>query len=173
VEALIPVHLRLLLGSHVILQHLLFSVELQSAKELKSNRRILGARPTREGFDMWLRYSAGTGLGLYGEARDRFLKQFRRQDLEKDYFKYCYYLFGQEHIHRRGNEKEMLLDALKKLPGLMRVQYSVVKVTGQDTVPLMSFLSPTAQEMLTQPDSFHGYRESNGHFWTLLQSACL
>jgi hypothetical protein len=37
VEALIPMHLRLLLGSHVIHQHLLFSVELQSAKELKSN----------------------------------------------------------------------------------------------------------------------------------------
>jgi hypothetical protein len=37
VEALIPMHLRLLLGSHLIHQHLLFSVELQSAKELKSN----------------------------------------------------------------------------------------------------------------------------------------
>jgi hypothetical protein len=31
-EALIPIHLQLLL-SHIILQHLLFSVELQSAKE--------------------------------------------------------------------------------------------------------------------------------------------
>ena len=36
VEALILIHLRLLLRCHVILQHLLFSMELQSAEELKS-----------------------------------------------------------------------------------------------------------------------------------------
>jgi hypothetical protein len=56
VEALIPVHLRLLLGSHVILQHLLFSVELQSAKELKSNR---------------LRFSCLVGQVLRGSALSR------------------------------------------------------------------------------------------------------
>src|SRR3982074_2261563 len=36
VEALILIHLRLLLRCHVILQHLLFSMELQSAEKLKS-----------------------------------------------------------------------------------------------------------------------------------------
>ncbi|KAH8595330.1 hypothetical protein B0O99DRAFT_511971 [Bisporella sp. PMI_857] len=138
--------------------------------------RTFGSSAARQGFQDWLRCSAGTGLGLAWEAKDEFLAQFSIQQLEKYYFNYCHYLFAQDHILRRGNEKQMLIDALQKLPGLSGVQYTVI--SGAETgisrkVPELSSLSTLAQAILAEPEDYHRYLESEGRFWNLLQSAYL
>jgi hypothetical protein len=133
--------------------------------------RTLDGSADRQGFQHWLRCSAGAGLGLVWKAKDELLSQFSMQQLEKYYFNYCRCLFAQDHILRRGNEKQMLMDALQKLPGLSGVQYTVISAaqTGISCkVPPLSSLSPLAREILAEPEDYHGHLESEGHFWTLL-----
>ncbi|KID93708.1 hypothetical protein MAJ_10328, partial [Metarhizium majus ARSEF 297] len=98
-------------------------------------------------------HSACGGFGLLGRTKSWFLEQFTLEQFEEFYQNYQQYLFEQQHMLRRGYEKQMLQDALKKLPKPLGVDYVV----------------PKMREMT----NYHGYRESEGHFWTLLQSACL
>lgn len=138
--------------------------------------RTLWVEPAKMGFTDWVRLCAGSNLGFFGSVRDDFMEQFSTQQLEVYYFNYCHYLFGQEHILRRGNEQQLLVDALRLLPRLERVGYAAPRSYDGEFIrvaPPMSSLSLLAQEILTEPDSVHGYRESDGHFWTLLQSACV
>lgn len=138
--------------------------------------RTLSVDPVRKGFTDWLQFCAGSNLGFFGSVQDNFMEQFSMQQLQDHYFNYCQYLFGQEHILRRGNEQKLLVDALRLLPRLERVEYAAPQAFDGEFIrvaPPLASLSRLAQEILTEPDSVHGYRESEGHFWTLLQSAYL
>lgn len=60
---------------------------------------------------------------------------------------------------------------LQKLPNLSSVRYTSEKTGIKTSLPLISTLSTVAQEILAEPDHLNGHTESDGHFWTLLQSA--
>jgi hypothetical protein len=138
--------------------------------------RTLDGRAAGRGFQHWLRFTAGTGLGLVPEARDQLSSQLDDQELERCYVNFHRRLFGQEYVLRRNNAKEMLVAALQKLPNLTAVEYVVPSVldTGLScTAPPLQSLSTRAREILAAPESYPGYRESEGRFWTLVQSACV
>lgn len=148
----------------------------QYVRKISYDGRTLDGRAARQGFQDWLRCSAGAGLGLVYEAQRELLSRIDGQELETCYINYLEYLFGQEYIQRRNNAKEMLVQALPKLPGLAALQYVVPHrrdIGMSSTAPPLNALSPQARAILAQPEDYHGYRESDGHFWTLLQSACL
>jgi hypothetical protein len=79
-------------------------------KTVVYNGRTLAAR---EGFGDWLRWSAGAGLGMLPEARDKFISQISGDELERCYVNFHRRLHGQEYILRHNHEKEMLVDSLK------------------------------------------------------------
>jgi hypothetical protein len=142
-------------------------------KTVVYNGRTLAAR---EGFGDWLRWSAGAGLGMLPEARDKFISQISGDELERCYVNFHRRLHGQEYILRHNHEKEMLVDSLKRLPHLSGIEY--VNPGPADTglsftIPPLDSLCERAREILGEPDSHHGYRESDEHFWTLMQSACV
>jgi hypothetical protein len=158
---------------HEIARH---STLRKHVTKISYDGRTLDGRAARQGFQDWLRCSAGAGLGLVSEARYELLSRVDAQELETCYINYLEYLFGQEYIQRRNNAKEMLIQALPKLPGLAALQYIVPHrrdIGVSSTAPPLNALSPQARAILAQPEDYHGYCESDGHFWTLLQSACL
>ncbi|KAK9321775.1 hypothetical protein V1517DRAFT_159991 [Lipomyces orientalis] len=143
-------------------------------RKISYDGRTLDGRAAREGFQVWLTCRAGTGLGLDWKATRELVSRVDVKELERCYSNYLCYLFGQEYILRRSNEKEMLVNALQKLPGLEAIQYVVPRDMRPSRIaPPLDSLSPSAREILAEPQDYPGYRESEGHFWTLLQSACL
>ncbi|KAF4637120.1 hypothetical protein G7Y89_g979 [Cudoniella acicularis] len=100
---------------HEIARH---SILREYVTKISYDRRTLDGHAARQGFQDWLRCSAGAGLGLVYEAQRELISQIDGQELETYYINYLEYLFGQEYIQRRNNAKEMLVQALPKLPGL-------------------------------------------------------
>jgi hypothetical protein len=140
-------------------------------KAISYDGRTLSIEPARMGIMDWLRLCAGSNLGFFGSVQDSFMEQFSMQQLQDYYFNYCQYLFGQEHILRRGNEQKLLVDALRLLPRLERVEYAAPQSFDGEFIrvaPRLTSLSRLAQEILTEPDSVNGHRESEGHFWTFI-----
>jgi hypothetical protein len=135
-------------------------------------------------FEDWVTHKAVDGLGLGIKARYEFLMQFSVPQLEEYYFNYCRIFYGQEHILRRNNERDMLLGTFNSLPGLLSVHYYTKKYEwykwwfceDEDDLPeqellSLSSLSSLEQEVLARPPGRKGY--SGRHFWTLLHSACM
>ncbi|KJK73732.1 hypothetical protein H634G_11001 [Metarhizium anisopliae BRIP 53293] len=172
------VFLRVNLQSFENLQDIANSKKLGShVRFISYDGRTLGVDTARCGFEHWMDHSACRGFGLLGKTKSWFLEQFSLEQFEEYYQNYQQYLFEQQLMLRRDYEKQMLQDALKKLPMLWGVDYVVPKMRDlarydKPPPPLRSF-SAVAQNILAEPESYHGYRESEGHFWTLLQSACL
>ncbi|KID83164.1 F-box domain, Skp2-like protein [Metarhizium guizhouense ARSEF 977] len=172
------VFLRVNLQSFENLQDIAESKKLGNhVRFISYDGRTLGVDTARYGFEHWMEHSACRDFGMLGRTKIEFLEQFTLEQLEEYYQNYQQYLFEQQHMLRRGYEKNMLLDALKKLPKLLGVEYVVPKLRemtkyDEPAPPLKSF-SAVAQKILAEPESYHGYRESEGHFWTLLQSTCL
>lgn len=67
----------------------------------------------------------------------------------------------------------MLVAALQRLPNLTAVEYVLLDRGLSSIVPSLESLSPRAREILAEPESYPGCRESEGRFWTLVQSACV
>lgn len=145
-------------------------------RKISYDGRVLEESAAREGYLHWLRCSAGAGLGLVWEAQSELIAQVDDRELERCYINYLHAVFGQEYILRRNNEKEMLVDALERLPNLSAVEYVVPSKRGTGLsrrAPPLDSLNPRARQILAEPEDYHRYEESDGHFWALWQSACL
>ncbi|KID81470.1 F-box domain, Skp2-like protein [Metarhizium guizhouense ARSEF 977] len=171
------VYLRVHLQSFENLQDISRSEKLQKyVRYISYDGRTLGTYPFRQDVEEWMEHCACRGLGMFNTTKVKFLEQFTPTQLEKYYQSYQQYLFMQEHMLRRDYEKIMLRDALQNLPTLLGVEYVVP--TFQDELEYekarsLTSLSAVAQKILAEPESYHRSRESEGHFWTLLESACL
>lgn len=145
-------------------------------RKISYDGRTLCGRAAREGFQEWLRCSAGGGLGLDWKARDELISRIEEQELERYHINYLESLFRQEYIQQPHHEKDLLITALKQLPNLSGVEYVVpsgFEQPSSSTVPPLETLSPRARHILAAPEDSYGYLASEAHFWALWQTACL
>lgn len=169
------VYLRADLKSFENLQEISQDTKLcRHVKKVVYDGRTLDRRAAGLGFLNWLRHTAGTGLGLVAEARHQLTSQLDDTELESCYINFHSRVSGQDYVLRRNNAKRMLVAALQQLPYLSAVEYVVPNDTVLScTAPLVQSLSTRAREILAEPLSYAGYHESEGRFWTLVQSACV
>ena len=77
---------------------------------------------------------ATRGLSLDYVASKQLLSQFNVEQLQACYVNHCCVLSNRPHICRCNVKKDMLVDSLKRLPGLKSIEYHKRK----DQMPLDS-----------------------------------
>ncbi|PVH76886.1 hypothetical protein DL98DRAFT_535227 [Cadophora sp. DSE1049] len=132
----------------------------------------LGSKAFEEDLEGWVRRHACTGLGLGSVSLEKILvSSFTTDQLKVYHHNFLEYVQGQRLIKTRDNEKVMLMEAIRRLPGLMGVVYYTKSRELHKTMSDfdLSKMSYVAQETLVEPYETAFVDEC--HFWSLFDAA--
>ncbi|KAG4442339.1 hypothetical protein IFR05_002190 [Cadophora sp. M221] len=170
------IHLKVNLKSFARLQkissHPVYSSHVRTI--LYDGRRLfdLGSKAFEEDLDGWVHRHACTGLGLQSVSLEKILlSRFTIEQLKVFHRNFLMYVQGQRHIMTRDNEKIMLMEAMRRLPGLTGVAYYTKGREDYKTLENFSLsdMSLVAQETLVEP--YETCFVNEGHFWSLFDAA--
>ncbi|KAH9212888.1 hypothetical protein DL95DRAFT_463547 [Leptodontidium sp. 2 PMI_412] len=170
------IHLKVNLKSFARLQriasHPVYSSHVRTI--LYDGRRLfdLGSKAFEEDLDGWVRRHACTGFGFQSVSLEKILvSRFTNEQLKVFHQNFLMHVQGQRHIKTRNNEKVMLVEAMRRLPGLTGVAYYTKRLEDYKTLEdfSLSEMSLVAQETLVEP--FETCFVNENHFWSLFDAA--
>lgn len=170
------IHLKVNLKSFARLQKISCHPEFKQHVRTISydGRRLfdLGSKAFEENLDGWIHRHACSGLGLNSVSLERNLvASFSTDQLKVYHRNFLEYVQGQRLIKTRDNEKVMLLEAIRRLPGLTGIVYYTKSRDLHQTISAFdpSKMSYVARETLVEPYETAFVDEC--HFWSLFDAA--
>ena len=132
----------------------------------------LGSKAFEEDISGWLVRHACTGLGIGSVSLEKeLLASYTSEQLQDYHRNFLDYVRGQRVIKTGNNEKLMLMEAIRKLPGLTGVVYYTKSRDIHQTTSNfdLSKMGHVARETLVEPYETAFVDEC--HFWSLFDAA--